>query len=75
MIQPVSSGQTTHDLEHTLDEMDRLIHRSKALLQRAHKPLVEERLKAWELVRGILKGKIVEDPVAYQRRIRDEEDV
>lgn len=75
MMQPTSTAHTTYDLARALDEMDRLIHRSKALLGHVQKPSVEERLRAWKSVRGILKGKIVEDPVAYQRRIRDEEDV
>ena len=75
MMQPTASNQTTYDLEHALDEMDRLVHRSKALLQHVRKPSIEERLRAWESGCGLLKGKITEDPVAYQRRIRDEEDI
>lgn len=70
-----TSEVTTTALEHALEELDQVIHRSKALLQHARKPSAAERLQAWESVRGILKGKIVEDPVAYQRRIRDEEDI
>lgn len=67
---------TTTALERALEELDQVIHRSKALLQRAHKPAaIEERLRAWEAGCGLWKGKITEDPVAYQRRIRDEEDV
>ena len=65
----------TSALEKTLEELDQMVHRSKALLQRVHTSSVEERLKAWESVKGILKGKIDEDPVVYQRRIRDEEDL
>lgn len=75
MTQLVSPTHTTHDLAHALEEMDRLIHRSKALLQHVQKSSIEERLRAWESGCGLLKGKITEDPVAYQRRVRDEEDV
>ncbi len=72
----VSSREiSTTALERALEELDQVIHRSKALLQHAHTPAVEERLRAWESGCGLLKGKITEDPVAYQRRIRDEEDI
>lgn len=69
------NDMTTTALERALEELDQVIHRSKAILQHARKPGVEERLQAWKSIRGLWKGKIVEDPVAYQRRIRDEEDV
>lgn len=62
-------------LEHALEDLDQMIHRSKALIQRTHQSSIEERLRAWEAGCGLLKGKITEDPVIYQRRIRDEEDV
>lgn len=66
---------TTTALERALEELDQVIHRSKALLQRTRKPSMEEQLQAWEAGCGLWKGKITEDPVAYQRRIRDEEDI
>ena len=69
MTPPTSSTQITTELERALDELDRLIHRSKALLRPA--PMYN----AWEAGRGLLKGKIVEDPLAYQKRIRGEEEV
>lgn len=75
MMQLVSPTHTTHDLARALDEVDRLIHRSKALLQHVRKPSTEERLRVLEAGYGLWKGKITEDPVIYQRRIRDEEDV
>jgi len=66
---------TTTALERALEELDQVIHRSKALLQHTRKSSVEEQLRAWEAGCGLWKGKITEDPVVYQRRIRDEEDV
>ena len=72
----VSSQEiTTTALERALEELDQVLHRSKALLQHTRKSSVEEQLRAWEAGCGLWKGKITEDPVVYQRRIRDEEDV
>lgn len=62
------------DLEHALEELDRVIHRSRALLQRAR---VKERgagkiTDPWKAVQGIWKDRDVGNAVEYQRKMRDE---
>ncbi|MDO8505140.1 MAG: hypothetical protein Q7S48_00975 [bacterium] len=59
---------TTNTITRDLEELDRLVHRIKTQLQSSSKDM--GRLSHWRAMRGILKGKITEDPLAYQRRIR-----
>lgn len=66
-----STRTTTQEmLTHDIDELDRLVHRIRIQLQRSGKEY--DMLSHWRSMRGILKGKIIEDPLAYQRRIRTE---
>lgn len=54
-----------------LDELDRLLHRIRSRLMTPASTKVAS-LSHWRKMRGALKGKIVEDPTAYQKRIRKE---
>lgn len=69
MPQP-STTMNTQLLERELNELDRLLHRIKEQLRTPQESGV--RLSHWRAIRGILKGKLTEDPLAYQRRIRAE---
>ena len=60
----------TDAITRDLEELDRLVHRIKTQLQTSQKE--HGMLSHWRSIRGILKGKITEDPLAYQRRIRAE---
>ena len=61
---------TTNTIARDLDELDRLVHRIKTQLQTPSRN--DGQVLHWRAMRGILKGKITEDPLAYQRRIRAE---
>lgn len=68
--------ENTTELERVLEELDRVIHRSRALLHGVRsgaKGMSLEKRKAWESLAGLWKGRITEDPLAYQRRVRAEE--
>lgn len=68
MQQPTYTTNPT--LTRDIEELDRLVHRIKKQLQA---PKTEKGiLLHWRAMRGILKGKITEDPLAYQRRVRAE---
>lgn len=69
---------TTHDpelLSRDLEELDRLLHRIKERIPSA-KPQGSPSASyaAFQKLRGMLKGRIGEDPLAYQKRIRAEND-
>ena len=57
-------------LTRDIEELDRLVHRIKTQLQTPQKN--NGVLLHWRAIRGILKGKITEDPLVYQRRVRAE---
>ncbi|MDO8505814.1 MAG: hypothetical protein Q7S48_04540 [bacterium] len=65
----------TETLSRELTELDRLLHRIRERIQPAH---VRSRTKqddvreVWKRTAGVLKNKITEDPVEWQRRIRAE---
>ena len=63
---------TTTTLERALEELDQVIHRSKAILQHARKSSVEERLRAWKAIKGLWKDRTIGDAIEYQRKMRDE---
>ena len=64
---------TAQELAHALDELDRVIHRSKALLQRVQSsPVKQPKKDPWEAVKGMWKGRDIGDAVHYQRQVRDE---
>lgn len=60
----------TETLTRELDELDRVLHRVRIRLQGL--PKKKSQLEHWREMKGILKGKITEDPLTYQRRIRAE---
>ena len=63
-------------LEQTLEELDRLVHHSKDLLRRGQKTTATiPAMRAWGKAAGLWKGKIIENPLAYQQRIRSEEGI
>lgn len=69
---------TTHDpelLSRELEELDRLLHRIKERIPSA-KPhgIPSASYIALQKLRGLLRGKIVENPLAYQQRVRSESD-
>lgn len=69
-MQQHETAAVTNTITRDLEELDRLVHRIKMQL---HPPIKDMgRLSHWRAMRGILKGKITEDPLAYQRRIRAE---
>lgn len=74
-MQHISSTITDpQTLGRELDELDRLIHRIK---ERLSTPKDLHRVSSYDALRklrGILKGKLVEDPLHYQQRIRAESD-
>ena len=67
-IHPYSAINNT--LTHDIEELDRLVHRIKTQLQAPQKD--KGALLHWRAIKGILKGKIIENPLAYQRRVRTE---
>ena len=67
-MQQHGTPSITNTITRDLEELDRLVHRIKTQLQTHSKDV--GRLSHWRAIRGILKGKITEDPLAYQRRIR-----
>ena len=74
MTQPAETQtiETTRELGQALDELDRVIHRSKAVLGRLQQPSKEAQKNGWNAIKGLWKGRVVEDAVTYQRRVRDE---
>ncbi len=73
MITPTTHTTVT-DLEHTLREIDRLIHHSQELLRHTIPAQgISGVARAWEAAAGLWKGKLTEDSLVYQRRIRNEE--
>lgn len=69
----MAQGTTLADTEiltRELDELDRVLHRVRTRLQGL--PKKKSQLEHWREMKGILKGKITEDPLTYQRRIRAE---
>ena len=70
-MQHASSTLTdTKTIAYELDELDRLLHRIRMRI--ATPKTQAAQLSHWREMRGILKGKITEDPLVYQRRIRAE---
>lgn len=67
-IYPYSAISDT--LTRDIEELDRLVHRIKTQLQTPQKN--KDVLLHWRAIRGILKGKITEDSLTYQRRVRSE---
>ena len=61
---------STDALTRDIDELDRLVHRIKTQLQAPQKD--KGVLSHWRAIRGVLKGKLTENPLEYQRRIRAE---
>lgn len=68
--------QKQQTLRELLDELGRLVYRSKILLDRTPSlgGMVTDQ-EAWKRGRGLWKGRITEDPLQYQRRLRAEEGV
>lgn len=66
-------SEKQHELEEILRELDHLLRRSQALLRHPHLKLPASDRASWEALRGLWRGQITEDPLAYQRRIRSEE--
>lgn len=64
--------ELTPDLARAIDELDRLLHRLKEM-GRGATPVSAR--NGWEMGQGLWKGHITQDPLAYQRRIRGEEEV
>ena len=62
--------QKLHDV---LRELDRLVHCSQALLYRTDIGSATPKINLWQTAHALWKGKIKEDPLQYQRRIRSEE--
>ena len=69
-MQQHGTTSTSNTITRDLEELDRLVHRIKMQLHAPSKD--KSQLYHWRGMRGILKGKIVEDPLVYQRRIRAE---
>lgn len=68
---------TTHDTElwtRELDELDRLLHRIRKRMSAPGKMMRPTSYEALRKLRGILQGKLTEDPLSYQQRIRAESD-
>ena len=58
-----------------LDQLDEILHRLKGRLGTIpEKKTSSSSYLALRSLRGILKGRITEDPLQYQRRIRAESD-
>ena len=74
MTQPTETQtiETSLELEQALDELDRVIHRSKVVLERARQPSKGAQKNGWNAIKGLWKGRVVEDAVTYQRRVREE---
>ena len=74
----MAHSTTTHDpelLSRELDELDRLLHRIKERIPSVTSQGVPSgSYTALRKLRGMLKGKIEEDPLAYQQRVRAESD-
>ena len=55
------------ELLRLVDELDRVIHRVRPTQKK------NPQSDLWQSLQGLWKGKLSEDPLAYQRRIRNEE--
>ena len=65
-----TSTAIANALTRDIEELDRLVHRIKMQLEVPQRD--KGALSHWRAIKGILKGKLTEDPLAYQRRIRAE---
>ncbi|MBI2552043.1 hypothetical protein HYW17_01950 [Candidatus Uhrbacteria bacterium] len=76
MQHSVSTTTDTDKLRLELDEIDRLLHRLKERVgvSKTREPHIPRNYEALRKLRGLLKGKLTEDPLAYQQRIRAESD-
>lgn len=70
MLHPSMTAADSQLLTRELDALDRVLHHIKSLLRAA--PKTETDLAHWRAMRGTLRGKLAEDPLAYQRRVRAE---
>ena len=64
---------TQHTILSELKELDRILHRLTERVAKEH----EDKKPAYEqlrMLKGILKGRLTEDPLVYQRRTRRESD-
>ena len=67
----------TETLNRELTELDRLLHRIRERIQPApvlSRTKQDDVREVWKRTAGVLKNKITEDPVEWQRRIRAEWD-
>lgn len=64
--------QTHTNLLEELRELDRLVHRLTERVQKEH-PGIAPAYELLHSLKGILKGRLPEDPLVYQRRIRKED--
>lgn len=71
------SSTTTIDTEtltRELNELDRVLHRMRERLASPSGTAGSSSYAALRKLRGILNGKLIEDPLTYQQRIRTESD-
>lgn len=73
MLSHPSQTIDTEALRRELTELDRLLHHIKERIVNAPAPL-DARQAILKRTAGILKNKIMEDPVEWQRKIRAEWD-
>lgn len=65
--------QTHTTLLEELRELDRLVHRLTERVQK-ERPGTTSAYELLHSLKGILKGRLLEEPLEYQRRIRKEDE-